>query len=67
MRLRTEMMDDGEQRAKMLGDLQEMEDMVGATLAFARDENADEPSRPLDLASLLDSHRRRRRGIWISR
>ena len=55
MRLRTEMMDDGEQRAKMLGDLQEMEDMVGATLAFARDENADEPSRPLDLASLLDT------------
>jgi signal transduction histidine kinase len=55
MRLRTEMMDDGEQRSKMLSDLQEMEDMVGATLAFARDENADEPSRPLDLASLLDT------------
>jgi signal transduction histidine kinase len=55
MRLRTEMMDDGEQRAKMLCDLQEMEDMVGATLAFARDENADEPSRALDLASLLDT------------
>jgi signal transduction histidine kinase len=55
MRLRTEMMDDGEQRAKMLNDLQEMEDMVGATLAFARDENADEPSRPLDLAALLDT------------
>jgi signal transduction histidine kinase len=55
MRLRTEMMDDGEQRAKMLNDLQEMEDMVGATLAFARDENADEPSRSLDLAALLDT------------
>jgi len=55
MRLRTEMMDDGDQRAKMLGDLQEMEDMVGATLAFARDENADEASRPLDLATLLNT------------
>jgi signal transduction histidine kinase len=55
MRLRTEMMDDGEQRAKMLNDLQEMEEMVGATLAFARDENADEPSRPLDLAALLEA------------
>jgi signal transduction histidine kinase len=55
MRLRTEMMDDGEQRAKMLSDLHEMEEMVGATLAFARDENADEPSRPLDLASLLET------------
>ena len=55
MRLRTEMMDDGDQRAKMLSDLQEMEDMVGATLAFARDENADEASQPLDLAALLDT------------
>ena len=55
MRLRTEMMDDGDQRAKMLSDLHEMEDMVGATLAFARDENADEPSQPLDLAALLDT------------
>jgi len=55
MRLRTEMMDDGEQRAKMLSDLQEMEEMVGATLAFARDENADEPSRPLDLAALMET------------
>jgi signal transduction histidine kinase len=55
MRLRTEMMDDGDQRAKMLSDLQEMEDMVGATLAFARDENADEASQRLDLAALLDT------------
>jgi signal transduction histidine kinase len=55
MRLRTEMMDDGDQRAKMLSDLQEMEDMVGATLAFARDENADEASQPLDLATLLET------------
>jgi signal transduction histidine kinase len=55
MRLRAEMMDEGEPRTKILADLQEMEDMVGATLAFARDENADEPSRPIDLAALLET------------
>jgi signal transduction histidine kinase len=55
MRLRTEMMDDGDQRTKMLSDLHEMEDMVGATLAFARDENADEASQSLDLAALLEA------------
>jgi signal transduction histidine kinase len=32
-----------------------MEEMVGATLAFARDENADEPSRPIDLAALMET------------
>jgi len=55
MRLRAEMMEDGEQRTKMLGDLQEMEEMVGAALAFARDESADEPSRPIDLAALMET------------
>jgi signal transduction histidine kinase len=55
MRLRAEMMEEGEQRAKILTDLQEMEEMVGATLAFARDENADEPSRPIDLAALMET------------
>jgi signal transduction histidine kinase len=55
MRLRAEMMDEGEQRTKILADLQEMEEMVGATLAFARDENADEPSRPIDLAALMET------------
>jgi signal transduction histidine kinase len=55
MRLRAEMMDEGEQRTKMLSDLQEMEEMVGAALAFARDESADEPSRPIDLAALMET------------
>ena len=54
MRLRTEMIDDTEQRTKMLADLQEMEDMVGATLAFAQEESIDEKSQPLDLRALLD-------------
>jgi signal transduction histidine kinase len=55
MRLRAEMMEEGEQRTKMLTDLQEMEEMVGASLAFARDENADEPSLPIDLAALMET------------
>ena len=37
----------------MLADLEEMEAMVNATLAFARDDAATEPSVPLDLAALL--------------
>ncbi|MCR0980647.1 ATP-binding protein [Roseomonas populi] len=52
LKLRAEFMDDDEQRAKMLSDLEEMEAMVNATLAFARDDAAAEPSVPLDLAAL---------------
>ena len=52
LRLRAEFMDDDEQRAKMLADLAEMEKMIGATLAFARDEAATEPATPVDLAGL---------------
>jgi signal transduction histidine kinase len=53
LRLRAEFMEDDEQRRKMLADLAEMEAMVAATLAFARDENTAEPSVPLDLAALV--------------
>ena len=38
LRLRAEFMEDDEQRRKMLADLDEMEAMVAATLAFARDD-----------------------------
>ncbi|PZP42304.1 MAG: two-component sensor histidine kinase, partial [Azospirillum brasilense] len=47
-----EFLEDDEQRRRMLSDLDEMEAMVNATLAFARDDAADEPSVPLDLAAL---------------
>lgn len=53
MRLRAEFVDDDEQRDKMLADLAEMEAMIAATLAFARDDAAAEPRRRLDLAALL--------------
>ncbi len=52
LRLRAEFLDDDEQRRKMLSDLDEMEAMIAATLAFARDEAAHEPATALDLAAL---------------
>ncbi|TCZ58790.1 HAMP domain-containing protein [Roseicella aquatilis] len=52
LRLRAEFMEDDEQRAKMLADLAEMEAMVAATLAFARDDAATEPTAAVDLAAL---------------
>lgn len=53
LRLRAEYMDDEEQRIKMLADLDEMEAMVAATLAFGRDVTTSEAAVRLDLASLL--------------
>jgi signal transduction histidine kinase len=46
-------MEDDEQRMKMLADLDEMESMVAATLAFGRDVAASEAVVRLDLAVLL--------------
>ncbi|GAB0115380.1 ATP-binding protein [Acidisoma sp. C75] len=53
MRLRAEFMEDEEQRAKFLGDLDEMEAMVSATIAFGRIATPNEPVSPIDLAELL--------------
>ena len=53
LKLRAEYMEDDEQRGKMLADLDEMEAMVAATLAFGRDATSTEPVVRLDLASLL--------------
>ena len=52
LRLRAEFLDDDEQRRKMLADLDEMEAMIAATLAFARDDATTEPSTNLDFAVL---------------
>jgi signal transduction histidine kinase len=52
LRLRAEFMEDDHQRARMLADLAEMEAMITATLAFARDDAAQEPAVPLDLSAL---------------
>ena len=53
LKLRAEFMEDDEQRRKMLADLDEMEAMVAATLAFGRDAGRDEPVVPLDLVAML--------------
>ncbi len=53
MRLRAEFIDDGEQRGKMLRDLDEMETMIAATLRFARDDALGEEAKKLDLAALV--------------
>lgn len=53
LKLRAEFVDDDEQRGKMLADLEELEAMVSATLAFGRDARTTEPVSSLDLAELL--------------
>ncbi|MDR3506027.1 MAG: ATP-binding protein [Acidocella sp.] len=53
LKLRAEYMEDDEQRTKMLADLDEMEAMVAATLAFSRDVTTTEKVARIDLASLL--------------
>lgn len=55
LRLRTELLPEGEGRDKMLRDLDEMEAMVASSLDFARDEAADEPGQDIDLASTLEA------------
>jgi signal transduction histidine kinase len=53
LRLRAEFVEDDDQRARMLADLAEMEQMIAATLAFARDDAASEPRLRLDLAAMV--------------
>ncbi len=53
LKLRAEFMEDDEQRRKMLNDLEELEAMVSATLAFGRDAKTAEAVSPLDLPELL--------------
>ena len=55
LRLRAEFIDDAEQQAKALADLEEMQSMLDATLSFARDDVAEEHPTALNLASMLQS------------
>ncbi len=55
LRLRAENVADVEEREKMLATLADMDAMVGATLAFARDEMASEPARRADVTALVES------------
>lgn len=53
LKLRAEFLEDDELRAKMLADLDELETMVAATLAFGRDVAVNEPVEPVDLPELV--------------
>ncbi len=53
LKLRAEFIEDEEQRGKSLADLEELEAMVSATLAFGRDVRSAELPSPIDLPELL--------------
>jgi signal transduction histidine kinase len=55
LRLRAEEVADAGERDKMLATIGEMDEMIGTTLAFARDEVRAEPRRRVDVAALLAS------------
>ena len=59
LRLRAEEVADMVERDKMLATIGEMDEMIGTTLAFARDAVHAEQRRKVDIAALLDQHRRR--------
>jgi signal transduction histidine kinase len=53
LRLRAEFIEDDNQRAKMLSDLNDMEAMISSTLVFARDDAANEPATHVDAAAII--------------
>ena len=55
LRLRSELMDKGEPRDKILADLDEMQAMLQASLDFARDAAAAEERTRVDLSALLQA------------
>lgn len=55
LRLRAEMLDDRDTAESMITTLNDMQAMIEATLAFAREEQSDEPTRPTDLGGMLDA------------
>ncbi|MCA8927354.1 MAG: HAMP domain-containing protein [Alphaproteobacteria bacterium] len=52
LRLRAEMVDQDDVRERMIASLDDMQQMVEATLAFARQDAENEPTQRVDLASL---------------
>ena len=55
MRLRAEFIEDEETRSKLISSLDEMKAMSEATLAFSREDAANEPTRAVDINALLES------------
>ncbi|MGR7997732.1 ATP-binding protein [Xanthobacter sp. ZOL 2024] len=55
LRFRAEDVADPSLREALVADISEMEQMVEATLSYLRGDNAQEPSRPMDLVPLLET------------
>lgn len=55
LKLRAEFIEDTEQQAKAISDLDEMQAMLDSTLAFARDDAAEEARTQTDIAALVQS------------
>jgi signal transduction histidine kinase len=53
LRLRTEAVENEQERDRMLATISEMDSMIGTALQLARDEGASEPRKQVDLAALL--------------
>jgi len=53
LRVRAEMVDEDETRERMISTLDEMQEMVETTLAFARGVSTDQPMEDVDLPALL--------------
>ncbi|MGO1079074.1 sensor histidine kinase [Inquilinus sp. CA228] len=55
MRLRTEFIADTEVRARLLDTVNEMQAITDATLELTQEQSVDEPTRPVDVAALVES------------
>jgi signal transduction histidine kinase len=55
LRLRAELVEESEQRTKIMADLQEMEAMVASTLAFLREDSDREEARVISVDALLET------------
>ncbi|WP_417811200.1 ATP-binding protein [Thalassospira alkalitolerans] len=55
LRLRAEFVEDGENRARIIETLNEMEQMVEAAMTFAREETANEKTRKIDITALTEA------------
>lgn len=53
LKLRAELLDDEEARGKITATLDEMQQMIEATLSFAREDAVAEPPRTVDLSALI--------------
>lgn len=55
LKLRAEMVEDEDLKARMLSTLDEMQALAEASLLLARDTASDEPTRPVEINALVDS------------